>query len=204
MNHDTSRPAPAAGGPERGEPVLVRALPGGDSLVVAPDEPAARIEWRGPEHAILAQAPGADGSTDWVRTRVVLGPARRQAGTGVIEREVLIDGWLVVVELEVERRAALRARARRSAADAPDPAASQPGGRPPTAIATDLRADLPGRIAGIGVVPGDAVTAGQPLLVIEAMKMLNELRAPRDGVVEQVAVVAGQGVELGDLLVRLR
>jgi biotin carboxyl carrier protein len=204
VSPDASLPALDASGPTPGEPVVVRAVPGGDSLVVGPDEAGGRIEWRGPEHAILAQAAGDRGSTDWVRTRLVLGPARRRAGSGVIEREVLIDGWLVEVEIEPERRAALRARARRAAADGRDPGAMQPGRRRPANLPADLRADLPGRIAAISVAPGDAVTVGQPLLVIEAMKMLNEVRAPRAGVVEQVAVVAGQGVELGDLLVRLR
>jgi glutaconyl-CoA decarboxylase len=50
------------------------------------------------------------------------------------------------------------------------------------------------------VVAGDAVTAGQQLLVVEAMKMQNELRAPRDGTVERVAVGAGRTIEVGDLL----
>ena len=44
------------------------------------------------------------------------------------------------------------------------------------------------------------MTAGQQLLVVEAMKMQNELRAPRDGTIEQVAVGAGATIEVGDLL----
>jgi len=44
------------------------------------------------------------------------------------------------------------------------------------------------------------VTAGQQLLVVEAMKMQNELRAPRDGTIERVAVGAGATIEVGDLL----
>ena len=48
---------------------------------------------------------------------------------------------------------------------------------------------------------GDTVEAGQTLLVVEAMKMQNELRAPRDGVVERVSVGEGETIDLGDLLV---
>jgi acetyl-CoA/propionyl-CoA carboxylase biotin carboxyl carrier protein len=55
----------------------------------------------------------------------------------------------------------------------------------------------------VSVAVGDPVDAGQELLVVEAMKMQNELRSPRAGVVERVAVTAGQTIELGDLLVVL-
>ena len=68
----------------------------------------------------------------------------------------------------------------------------------------EIRADLPGRVSSLLVGPGDHVVAGQPLVVIEAMKMLNELRAPRDGQVERAAVQVNQAVELGDLLVVLQ
>ena len=55
----------------------------------------------------------------------------------------------------------------------------------------------------MSVTAGDAVSAGQQLLVVEAMKMQNELRAPRDGTVERVAVAAGRTIEVGDLLLVL-
>ncbi len=63
---------------------------------------------------------------------------------------------------------------------------------------------IPGRVAAVTVAVGDAVTAGQTLLVVEAMKMQNELRAPRDGVVERVSVGVGETIDLGDLLVVAR
>jgi biotin carboxyl carrier protein len=53
----------------------------------------------------------------------------------------------------------------------------------------------------VSVVTGDAVTAGQQLLVVEAMKMQNELRAPRDGTISRVGVAPGVKIEVGDLLV---
>ena len=49
--------------------------------------------------------------------------------------------------------------------------------------------------------PGDAVAAGGQLLVIEAMKMQNELRSPRDGTIVRVGAAVGGTVEIGDLLV---
>jgi biotin carboxyl carrier protein len=62
---------------------------------------------------------------------------------------------------------------------------------------------IPGVVVSVSVVPGDAVTAGQQLLVVEAMKMQNELKAPRDGVVERVVVGTRQTIEVGDLLLVL-
>jgi biotin carboxyl carrier protein len=63
-----------------------------------------------------------------------------------------------------------------------------------------LTAPMPGKIVRVLVKPGDEVQAQQPVLVMEAMKMENELRAPRAGQVRQVAVVEGQAVERGALL----
>ena len=69
---------------------------------------------------------------------------------------------------------------------------------------TDIRAIIPGRVVAVAVDVGDDVEAGQRLLSVEAMKMENELRAPRGGVVERVAVAVGQTVELGDTLIVIR
>jgi biotin carboxyl carrier protein len=64
-----------------------------------------------------------------------------------------------------------------------------------------LVAPLPGRITHVAVRPGDAVARGDALLVIEAMKMENELRAGAAGTVAEVRVAAGQPVNAGDVLV---
>ena len=62
----------------------------------------------------------------------------------------------------------------------------------------------PGRGVSVAVEAGDTVVAGQRLLAVEAMKMENELRSPRAGIVERVAAAVGQTVELGDPLVVIR
>ncbi len=103
--------------------------------------------------------------------------------------EVVVDGWRFEVEVEPERRAALRERARRDRGDA--------GHSGPA----EVHAIIPGVVVAVGVAVGDAVTAGQQLLVVEAMKMQNELRAPRAGTVGQVLVGERSTIEVGDLLV---
>jgi biotin carboxyl carrier protein len=63
-----------------------------------------------------------------------------------------------------------------------------------------ITAPIPGRVARVLVEPGQRVARGDGVVVVEAMKMENELRAPRDGVIGDVEVVEGQGVEGGALL----
>jgi propionyl-CoA carboxylase alpha chain len=62
-------------------------------------------------------------------------------------------------------------------------------------------ATMPGRIARVLVAPGDRVTAGQAVVVVEAMKMENEMRAPKDGVVREISVKEGAAIEAGARLV---
>ena len=64
-----------------------------------------------------------------------------------------------------------------------------------------VTAPMPGRIVRLFVQPGDAVTARQGLVVVEAMKMENELRAGRDGTVAEVHVREGLSVDAGALLI---
>jgi biotin carboxyl carrier protein len=60
---------------------------------------------------------------------------------------------------------------------------------------------MPGKIVRVFVRPGDTVTARQPLVVVEAMKMENELRAGRAGTVAEVHAREGASVEAGALLI---
>jgi len=62
-------------------------------------------------------------------------------------------------------------------------------------------APMPGRVVKVLVKPGDLVAARQPLVVVEAMKMENELRAPRAGTVTDVRVSEGMSVEAHSVLV---
>jgi biotin carboxyl carrier protein len=115
-------------------------------------------------------------------------PDARRAAVGVQRVEVVIDGWRFEVDVEPEARARLRERATR--------ARGELGRGGPL----ELRAIIPGRVLSVDVAEGDAVEAGQRVLVLEAMKMQNELRSPRTGTIGRLAVGAGQTVELGDVL----
>jgi acetyl/propionyl-CoA carboxylase alpha subunit len=64
-------------------------------------------------------------------------------------------------------------------------------------------APMPGRVVAVKAAVGDTVVKGQPLLIIEAMKMENVVRATRDGVVKVVAVEVGARVVPGETLVEL-
>lgn len=163
----------------RVSPVPSSALPGDAPVLV---EPAALAPRSGPGDA-AAGAPGAG------HNAVVGAIVPGSDGSAVVE--VVVRGWRFVFRVEPERRAVLRDRATR-------PSGVDAGDAP-----LELRAIIPGRVASVAVVAGDRVDAGQELLVIEAMKMQNELRSPRDAVVERVAVAAGQTIDLGDVLVVL-
>jgi biotin carboxyl carrier protein len=74
-----------------------------------------------------------------------------------------------------------------------------------TAVAGPERiaAVMPGIVRSVSVRPGDRIAKGEPLLILEAMKMQNEIRAPRDAVVESVHVEANTVVAKGAPLVTL-
>ena len=94
----------------------------------------------------------------------------------------------------VARPAAQKAAAPRPAA--PKPAASQGAGD-----AKSLTAPMPGVILSVDVKAGARVKRGDVLCKLEAMKMVNPLRAPKDTVVSEIAVSEGQTVAYGDVLV---
>jgi biotin carboxyl carrier protein len=66
-----------------------------------------------------------------------------------------------------------------------------------------VTAMMPGRIVNVFVKAGDSVKAGDVLCILEAMKMENELQAPKDGTVKTVTVKAGDNVERGEVLVEV-
>lgn len=93
----------------------------------------------------------------------------------------------------------------RASTPAPRPAgpaaAKAAGGARSAAGKGAVKAQMAGRVLRINVAPGDAVKSGDPLLVLEAMKMENEIRAPRDGTIVGVSVSVGDRVSAGDALV---
>ncbi|TQK28703.1 biotin carboxylase N-terminal domain-containing protein [Arthrobacter sp. SLBN-53] len=75
---------------------------------------------------------------------------------------------------------------------------------PDSAVAHgSLLAPMPGSVVRVGAAAGDAVTAGQPLIWLEAMKMEHTIAAPSDGVLAELNVQAGQQVEVGTVLARI-
>ena len=67
--------------------------------------------------------------------------------------------------------------------------------------ASAVHAPIPGVIVSVSVQPGDQVSTGQELCVLEAMKMKNIIRAPRDGEIATVSMVVGQHVQHHQVLV---
>lgn len=100
---------------------------------------------------------------------------------------VFVAGHTLAVSVEDERQR--RIRELKGAAGVGEQAAAE------------VRAPMPAVVLDVMAAPGDEVTKGQGLCVIEAMKMENLIRAPRDGVVKEVKIEKGQGVGLNDVMV---
>lgn len=108
---------------------------------------------------------------------------------------VNVNGTVYEVELEEITGAAPAASVAAPAA-APAPVAAPAGGE-------KVCAPMPGNILAVNVSNGSAVKKGDVLMILEAMKMENEIMAPRDGVVASVNVSKGATVNTGDLLLSL-
>lgn len=67
----------------------------------------------------------------------------------------------------------------------------------------DVNAPMPGTIMNINVAPGDSVTQGDVLMILEAMKMENEIIAPTDGVVADILVNVNDSVKSDQLLLKM-
>lgn len=94
--------------------------------------------------------------------------------------QVLLRGRLYPVKVEDEREKRLRAAA---------------GGGVAETGEFHLKAPMPGLVVAVPVEEGQQVKKGQVLLILESMKMQNELKSPRDGTVNRIKVRAGESVE---------
>jgi biotin carboxyl carrier protein len=97
-----------------------------------------------------------------------------------------VNGWGVHAQVIDERTRAIRAMTKQSG--------TAQGPRP-------VRAPMPGLILRVDVEPGSPVSAGQGVVIMEAMKMENELRAEGNGVVARILVQPGETVEKGATLI---
>lgn len=102
------------------------------------------------------------------------------------EEVVAIDGepYHVKVEDEIARRFAMADRGRHEEK-------------------LEITAPMPGLVVAVETKVGERVTAGEGVIILEAMKMQNELKAPRDGIVKKIPVKEGMTVNGGDTLLTL-
>lgn len=94
--------------------------------------------------------------------------------------QVLLRGRLYPITVEDEREKRLRAAA---------------GGGVAETGEFHLRAPMPGLVVAIPVTEGQPIKKGQVILILESMKMQNEIKAPRDGVIGRIRVKTGESVE---------
>ncbi len=151
-----------------------------------PDDPAIDVEPAASGPA--ATEPVRQKARGEGQPRAVIGADSRATATRPRTIEVVVDGWRFELEVETVRRAEIRQRATRG------------GGAAVGSGPIEIRAMIPGRVVSVAVAVGDRVEAGQTILVIEAMKMQNDLRAPHAGTIERLTVGAGETITLGQVL----
>ncbi|MHA2034080.1 MAG: biotin/lipoyl-containing protein [Candidatus Thorarchaeota archaeon] len=107
------------------------------------------------------------------------------------------SGSNVTVEINGTKREVKWSRVRKESSVAPVRSSTGPTKR----VEGGVYPPMPGKIAEVRVRIGDSVSAGDTVCVLEAMKMFNELKAPRDGTVREVNIEPGSSVTPNDLLV---
>jgi len=158
---------------------------GGDRVEVELDGAEATVDGASVP-ARLSDVPGTPVRLVQLGATVHRVVARRQPGRG--RYTLWVDGYRYEVEALDERTRAIQ--------DMVGAAAAATGPAP-------LTAPMPGLVVRVQVAEGDLVQPGQAMVVMEAMKMENELRATASGVVTRVLVAPGTAVEKGALLVEL-
>lgn len=112
--------------------------------------------------------------------------------------KVVVNGTEYAISIElISEQEAKAAQAAPKAAPAAAPAAAAGEGE-------KINAPMPGNILAVNVKEGDAVKKGQVLMILEAMKMENEIMAGKDGTVTSVCVAKGATVETGTVLCTIK
>ncbi len=159
----------------------------------------------GRERVVVVDGPQADG-----RFRITIDGELREVDARAIRPgtwSIILDGRQHIVDLD-RRRGKIAASIGPSEAtlEVEDAlhrrlaAAAQPRDKPRGEI---LRAPIAGKVVKVLVAVGDVVAPHTPVIVLEAMKMENELISERGGTVKALHKLAGQAVDTGDLLVEL-
>ena len=123
--------------------------------------------------------------------------------------KITIDGKPYLVEVEEIGGAPAAQPAPAAPAATPTPAPAAPAAPAPAAPVAPtgegevVTAPMPGKVTKILVKDGDAVTENQPLMILEAMKMENEIVAPKAGTIGQVFATLNQNVNSGDNLISI-
>lgn len=117
---------------------------------------------------------------------------------------ITVNGNVYDVTVEEGTGAAAPAAAPRAAAPAPKAAAPKKAAAPAGAEGSvKVAAPMPGKILNVKASAGQAVKKGEVLIILEAMKMENEIVAPSDGTVASINVAVGDSVEAGATLATL-
>jgi biotin carboxyl carrier protein len=163
------------------------------------------ITAEGRDRTVTVDGPSADG-----RFRVWVDGAEQEVDARALRPgtwSLVIAGRSYVVDLD-RRRAGIAASIGDSEAmlrveDALHKRLAAAGGTRTTARGESIRAPIAGKVVKVLVALGDHVAAGAAVIVLEAMKMENELAAERGGKVSAIHKAAGQAVDTGDLLVEI-
>ena len=118
---------------------------------------------------------------------------------------ITVNGNVYDVTVEEGTGSAAPAAAPKAAPAAPKAAPAAPKAAAPAGAAgsVTVAAPMPGKILGVKANPGQAVKRGDVIVILEAMKMENEIVAPQDGTIASINVATGDSVEAGATLATL-
>lgn len=117
--------------------------------------------------------------------------------------KVSVNGVAYTVEVQEEGMVVSQAAPQPAPQAAAAPVTPAPAASAPVTVAageTPVKAPMPGKITKVLAKDGDRVKKGDVLLLLEAMKMQNEITAPGEGTVRSIGVAPGQSVKPGDIL----